>query len=53
MNYAEAMKLIDFLNVRFHKAGMRQPWYLWAVDMPWGKLRRWAQHLGYEEASDE
>ncbi len=46
MTYPEAIALVDFLNERFRKAGM-QPWYLWAIELNWGKLRRWAVRLGY------
>ena len=47
MKYEECTALIDFLNERFCKAGM-QPWYKWAVDISWGKLKLWGRMLGYE-----
>ena len=49
MTYNETMELVGFLNRRFAKAGMT-PWYLWAVNLTWEKLDRWAKMLGYKEA---
>jgi len=49
VTYDEAMELVGWLNNRFRKAGMRQPWYIWAVDLSWGKLRRWRELLVKEE----
>jgi len=50
MNYTETMDLIDFLNERFRRAGAK-PWYLWAVDMNWNKVKGWAKRLGYKGAT--
>lgn len=44
MTYNEAVELVDYLNERFRKSGMK-PWYLWAVDISWEKLMRWRKLL--------
>lgn len=49
MTYDECMAMLDFLNDRFAKAGMR-PWYRWAVKIDWPKLKRWAVMLGWNDA---
>lgn len=47
VTYEEAVSLVNFLNERFRRAKMT-PWYLWAVDIDWSKLQRWARHLGWQ-----
>jgi len=49
MNYDDAFCMVDWLNERFRRAGMK-PWYRWAVDMNWNKIRKWAVMLGYKGA---
>ena len=44
MTYDEAAELVNWLNERFRKAGMK-PWYLWAIDISWEKLKRWRTML--------
>lgn len=46
MTLEEDEALVDWLNKRFRKLGMKQPWYKWAVEITWEKLERWAQMLG-------
>lgn len=45
MTYDECMSLIAFLNRRMRR--FRNPWYTWAVDITWPKLRRWGKRLGW------
>ena len=47
MNYIQITDMIDFLNDRFRKAGMK-PWYKWAIDIDWEKVKKWARMLGYK-----
>ena len=46
MNYNDSISLIDFLNNRFKK--LRQPWYVWAIEIPWEKLIKWGYYLGWK-----
>ena len=45
MGYQECIDLVNFLNKRLR--AFRNPWYTWAIDITWEKLRRWAKMLGY------
>lgn len=48
MNYKDSIDLIEWLNDRFRKSGM-QPWYLWAVNINWSKLKDWSIKLSYNK----
>ena len=57
MTYDESVALVEFLNERFRRAGMKRPiasimapWYTRAVPITWEKLIQWARRLGYDRA---
>jgi len=52
VNYQEATDMLDWLNERFRKARMK-PWYRWAIDIDWDKVKKWTKLLGYKEAQDD